>query len=183
MNSFEANSLKSMRWTLFTTGGLLVLLGVLSLFYSNASLLSLAFFVGIGFIIAGLNHLIPYFSLRGDALRPKWFLPQGIVDVLVGVVLLMNIGLTALMVPILLGMWMIFVGLMRFAGSFYVKRAGVRKWWIMLLSGLLLLSCGFSVLCSPVISGGMFVSMLIASMFFASGFLIMAEGKLIYAPQ
>ena len=176
------DSLKSMRWTLFTTGGVLIALGVLSLLYSITSLLSLALFVGIGLVLVGVNHLVPYFSMKGDALRPVWFLPQGFVDVLLGFVLVARIGLTGLMIPILLGLWMAFMGMSRFIGFFFLARTEVSRRWVMLLGGLLTLACGLLVLCSPVLAGGRFVSALITAAFFATGLQTVFEGQLVYAP-
>ena len=71
------DSLKSMRWTLITSGVILIVLGIVSFFFPLASLMTLAFFIGIGFVVAGINHLVPYFSMRGSPLRPGWLLWQG----------------------------------------------------------------------------------------------------------
>ena len=174
------DSLKTMRWTLITTGVIFIILGVLSLFYPLSSLLSLAFFIGIGFIIAGINHLVPYFTLRGDPLRPGWLLPQGIIDILLGVVMLMNIGVTALMIPIMLGVWMLIAGIFRCAASFRLKRIGIPRWWVMLISGLLTLLCGAAVFFSPLVAGGLLVVSLMAATFIGIGCLAVAEASLIY---
>ena len=62
------DSKKTLRWTLYFTGGILVVLGLWAMTYPIEALMSLALYLGIGFVLAGLNHLVPCFSLRGDPL-------------------------------------------------------------------------------------------------------------------
>ncbi len=174
--------LKSMRWTLFTTGGILILLGIVSCFHPLASLMSFAFFIGIGFVVAGINHLVPYFTMRGSSYRPSWLLPQGILDILLGVLMLTRIGLTTLMIPVLLGFWVMFMGVLRLYSSFQLKRAGLKKWWILLISGVLLLLCALMVISSPIL-GALLVTWLIGAMFICAGAAAIAEGRLIYPPK
>lgn len=174
------DSLKSMRWTLYTTGAILIVLGVIAIFHPLASILSLAIFIGVGFIIAGINHLIPYFSMRGNPLRPGWLLPQGILDILLGVIMLTRIGMTSLMIPIVFGIWMLFASGMRVYVSFRLKSQGFRKWWIMLLSGLLLLLCGLAMIANPFV-GFVAVTSMIAAALIGAGLLAIAEGRLIYS--
>ena len=173
------DSMKSMRWTLYTTGGILILLGVLSFFYPAASLLSLALFLGIGFIVAGINHLVPYFSMKGDPLRPGWLLPQGILDLLTGVLMLTRLGLTAFMIPVLLGIWMFFMGGLRIVAAFRIRRARIRRWWMMLVSGVLTLLCAFLVASSPILGAAM-VTALIGGAFIFAGALTIAEGRFVF---
>lgn len=174
--------LKSMRWTLYTTGGIFILLGIVSFFHPLASLMSLAFFAGIGFLVAGINHLVPYFTMRGSALRPGWLLPQGILDVLLGLVMLTKIGLTTLMIPILLGLWVLFTAVLRLVVSFRLRAAGLKRWWMMLISSVVLFLSSLVMLSSPIV-GAFIITWLIGGMFVCAGFAIIAEGKLIYSPH
>lgn len=173
--------LKSMRWTLFTTGAILILLGIFSLLRPAASLISLAFFIGIAFIASGINHLVPYFTMKGDPLRPAWLLPEGILDILLGVILLAKIGVTAFMIPILLGAWVMFMGIIRLIAAFKLRAAGLKKWWLMLVSGAMLVLWSFAMISSPLL-GALMVTYMIGSMFIFAGLLVIAEGKMIYAP-
>jgi uncharacterized membrane protein HdeD (DUF308 family) len=172
--------LKTMRWTLFTTGAVLCVLGVLALLYPLASILSLALFIGVGFIVAGLNHLVPYFSMRGHDMRPRWLLPQGILDVLLGVLMVTHTGLTVELIFSLLGGWVLFMGILRIAGAFRLKELGFGRWWVALLNGFLLIAWGALLLSSSFFT--LLLTMwLISSGFICAGLLVIAEGRLIYA--
>ena len=89
------DSKKTLRWTLYFTGGILIVLGLWAMTYPVEALMSLAFSLGVGFVLAGINHLVPCFSLRGDPMYPRWMLVQGVLDLLIGIVMLMRLGVTA----------------------------------------------------------------------------------------
>ena len=95
------DSKKTLRWTLYFTGGILIVLGLWAMTYPVEALMSLAFSLGVGFVLAGINHLVPCFSLRGDPMYPRWMLVQGVLDLLIGIVMLTHLGVTAFMIPIM----------------------------------------------------------------------------------
>ncbi|MDR1731109.1 MAG: DUF308 domain-containing protein [Synergistaceae bacterium] len=172
--------MKTMRWTLCTTGAILIVLGILSFFHSLETLFSLAFFVGAGFLITGVNHLIPWFSMKGSPLRPLWLLPQSVLDILLGLLMLIRPGLTAFMIPVALGCWILLMAFLRFFSAFQVRRAGLSRWWMMLLSAVALVFCGMMMIASPL-AGVAVVTWLVGSSFIGAGLLAIAEGRLLYS--
>ena len=174
------DSKKTLRWTLYFTGGILIVLGLWAMTYPVEALMSLAFSLGVGFVLAGINHLVPCFSLRGDPMYPRWMLVQGVLDLLIGIVMLMRLGVTAFMIPIMVACWFSFIGVVRIATSFRLKSLGFGKWWAMLLNGLLLVVCASLMLASPFV-GGISVALLMGSAFVASGLLIVWEARGIFA--
>ena len=174
------DSKKTLRWTLYLTGGILIALGLWAMTYPVEALMSLALFLGAGFVLAGVNHLVPCFSLRGDPMYPRWMLIQGVLDLLIGVVMLTRLGVTAFMIPIMVACWFSFTGVVRIATSFRLKSLGFGRWWAMLLNGLLLVVCASLMLASPFV-GGISVALLMGSAFVASGLLIVWEARGIFA--
>ena len=173
------DSMKTMRWTLYFTGALLIVLGFWAMTYPVGALMSLAFFLGIGFIAAGLNHLVPCFSLRGDPMCPRWMMLQGLLDLVVGVVMLTRIGLTAFMIPMVVACWFCFTGIVRIATSFRLKAVGLRGWWRMLLNGLLLVVCACLMAVSPFVAG-LSVAFMMGSALVLSGIMMIVEGRWIF---
>ena len=155
------------------------MLGFWAMTYPVEALMSLAFVLGLGFILAGINHLVPCFSLRGDPLYPRWMLFQGALDLLIGVVMLTRLGLTAFMIPVAAACWFCFTGFIRVFTSFRLRALGFRRWWRMLLNGLILVLCASLMLASPLL-GGVSVAMLMGSIFVVSGFLILTEAHGIF---
>ena len=180
------DSKKTLRWTLYFTGGVLIALGLLSLLYPFETLLSLAFCLGIGLCLTGLNHLTPCFSLRGDPLRPRWLFLLGVLDLIAGAVMLARLGLTAFMIPIYTAAWMALTGAVRMGTSLRlrsVRVGGARlfpRWWLMLLSGLGLILCACAMFASPILAG-LYVAYVIAASLIAAGLLIVAEGRWVFS--
>ncbi len=67
---------KTARWTCYTAGGIFILLGIFSILHPFWALASTAILMGTGFLLSGINNLVPYFSMKNGAERPKWLLPR-----------------------------------------------------------------------------------------------------------
>ncbi len=172
---------KTARWTFYTSGAILILLGLVAFLNPMLSAVTLGVCMGIGFLLAGFNNLVPYFSMRDNPLRPKWLLPLAILDIALGALFLTRIGLALFTLSTLLGCWVFFVGAMRLWMSFQIKAMGNAKWWLMTASGALLLLCALVLLFNPF--AAMFaVTLIVGFVLIVAGLLIIAEGKLIYPP-
>lgn len=170
---------KTARWTFYTTGTILILLGLVAFLNPMLSAVTLGACMGIGFLIAGLNNLVPYVSMRNDPFRPKWLLPLGILDIALGVLFLTRIGLAVFTLSTLLGVWVLLVGGMRLWMSFQLRAAGNEKWWLMAASGALLLLLALLLFANPF-AAAFAVTFLAGVVLVAAGFVIIAEGRLIY---
>ena len=81
-------------------GIVIAVLGVYVWFNPAATLLGLALYLGIIFIVVGAGYFMLSFSNRSG-----WYLTVGILDMLVGVIFVGNLGLTAATLPIVLALW------------------------------------------------------------------------------
>ncbi|NLL36995.1 MAG: hypothetical protein GX256_05680 [Fretibacterium sp.] len=170
---------KTMRWSLYFTGGVSVVLGLWALTYPVEALMSLAFFLGVGFILSGLNLLVPCFSLRGCPEYPRWLPFWSVADLLLGFLMLTRLGLTAFMIPVFLAVWLFFIGLVRIWGAFSVRRMGARGWWRMLLNGVLMLLAAAIMLSSPFL-GVVSVGTVLGGLLVFKGLLVLSEGWFIF---
>ena len=186
------DSMKRLRWTLYITGGILIALGLWSLTYPVEALLSLAFALGFGFCLSGLNYLVPCLpvpfggALRGDRLYPRWFLLLGVLDLLMGILMLTRIGLTAFMIPVMAGGWLFLVGLVRVGTSIRLRGIeldGVRvfpRWWLMLMNGVALVAVACLMCASPLV-GALSVVAVLGGSLIASGLLHILEGRVLFS--
>ena len=188
MDSDSNASKRKLRRALYVTGGILIALGLWSLTYPVGALLSLAFALGIGFCVSGINYLIPCFTMRGDSLYPRWFLLLGLFDLLMGVVMLARLGMTAFMIPLAAGAWLFFTGLVRVGTSIRLRGIvfdGVRlfpRWWLVLLNGLMLVALACFMCVSPLI-GALSVVMVLGCGLIFSGCLHIMEGRAVFAGE
>lgn len=177
MNIHDFN--RTARWTFYTTGVILILLGTAAFFNPMLSAVSMGFCMGIGFLIAGLNNLVPYFSMRGNPDRPNWLLPLGILDIALGVLFITRIGLAVFTLSTLLGIWALVVGGLRLWMSFQVKATGNKKWWLMAANGALMLLFALLLFSNPF-AAVFAMTFLAGVVLVVSGCVIIAEGRLIY---
>ena len=157
----------------------MVLLGFWALRYPEEALMSLAFFLGIGFLFSGLNYLIPCFTLRGCPGYPSWLLPLAVADILLGILMLTRLGLTAFMIPVFLAVWLSFVGTVRLWSAFAVRRAGARGWWRILLNGVFLILTAALMLSSPFL-GVVSVGAVLGGCLIFAGLLILSEARFVF---
>lgn len=69
---------------------------------------------------------------------------------MLSVFLIFNAEFTALTMPLIFGMWLVFSGVDRFMMSFDLQRLGVRGWDWMTALGILMTLAGFFVFFDPV---------------------------------
>ena len=84
---------------------LLIGSGLYLLFHPATALVTSALIVGLAFILIGAAYLMS-FRRQQSYLYPL----LGVLDVLIGCVLLSNLGVTAMTLPIILGFWCFFTG-------------------------------------------------------------------------
>lgn len=143
--------------------------------------MSLAFFLGLGFCLSGVNYLVPYFSRGEGSVYPGGFLFLGVLDLLTGVLMLTQLGLTAFMIPMVLAAWLVLAGAARVAISFRLRGLGFSKWWLMLLNGMVVVLLGCLMCASPMVAG-LSVVMVLAWSLIAKGLLVILEARAVFAP-
>ena len=94
-------------WWLLLVGGLLFLvLGFVSLAYPMTALLSVALYIGLIALATGIMSLAFAFS-NMSAGGWGWRLFEGIVDVLFGLVMLIHPMISAALIPVIIGIWVL----------------------------------------------------------------------------
>ncbi|MDR1137792.1 MAG: hypothetical protein LBK91_05665 [Synergistaceae bacterium] len=168
---------KTLRWTLFTDGGIIVIVGVLGLMERMFSGISPPVVVGAGLATAGVNYFVPYFSLKNCKFRPIWLMAIGAVDVIFAALFLFRIGLLFFPLPVLLGMWMIFAACTRAYMAYSNCRAGIAKWWITAVS------CAYMIFASAAVMAGTAQPMPLLSWnaVIMTGVFIINEGRKLFA--
>ena len=141
------------KWNLFA-GIVMMMLGVFIWFNPFDTLLALAVYIGLGFVFAGIFYLMSAYELKFG-----WYLLVGSFDVLVGVVLMSNIGITALSLPIILALWCLTVGIIQIISSLEFKGNDLPWKWTAFM-GYIGLFFGLMMLMFPTI-GAVAISFII----------------------
>lgn len=138
-------------WLVLLKGILLIALAIFVFRQPVGTILVLAVYIGIVLLVTGLTLIVVSLSARKEMDNWGWRLAEGLLDVLFGFVLVANPGVTAVVLPFLIGFWAIFYGILMFVDAFAAKSAGMDQWWLQLILGVLMVLFGDMVAFNPVV--------------------------------
>lgn len=169
MNETEAKALTGGWWLLLLVGALSVVAGVIILFKPSDSLATLAVIAGIFLLLDGILELVDAFFRRTAARGTVALL--GVLTAIIGVLLIRHPVGSVTAIALLIGIWLIAVGVIRFAAAFddYEHRG-----WHALV-GLVELIAGIVIIANPSI-GYTTLAILVGISFILNGLATAALG-------
>lgn len=140
-------------WLMMLAGVLCIALGIAVFVFPLQSYVTLSILAGILMLLVGAAQLIiastsgNYLAMRG------YMLVGGVIDLILGLLLCIYPGVTMALLPIMLGIWMMYHSFMMiaFGGDLETFRIKGSGWTI--LGGVLLLALSFVVLVNPFSAG------------------------------
>ncbi|HKZ15063.1 MAG TPA: HdeD family acid-resistance protein [Solirubrobacterales bacterium] len=139
----EVKALTSGWWLLLAVGLLSIAAGVIILFKPSDSLATLAVIVGIFILIDGIIELVD--SLFGETRNRGMVALFGVITAIVGVLLIRHPVGGVTFVALLIALWLIAVGVIRFATAF--DEPEHRGWYALL--GLVEMVAGIVIVANP----------------------------------
>ena len=134
-------------------GALYVALGVWVLRTPLESYLALTFLFSLSFLVSGVVEIFGAFSERGTRAHWGWALAGGIFDLLLGVMLFNNPGMSVAVLPFVVGFGLLLRSSTTVAGAFALKSAGGQSWGMLMVFGVLGVVAGFVLLRNPLLAG------------------------------
>ncbi len=136
-------------WLLLVVGIACIAVGIVVFCYPGEAYMTLSILFGVLMLLSGILEIVLYCSTNSYFIRSGISLVGGILDLLLGILLCCNVAATAVLLPVLLGIWLLvrsiqmidFWSRMR---AFNVPNAG---WQI--ASGVLLLLLSLMVIFHP----------------------------------
>ncbi len=126
-------------------GIVLIVLAFIVFWHPVSTLVLLARHFGISLMINGVLLIIAFFSHGKQDETGRWYLLEGIFDLIFSFFLVTNPAITAAVFPIIVGSWMMIYGIILFLRSFRLRKEGDSYWWVNLLAGILTVFFGFFV--------------------------------------
>ncbi len=128
-----------------------VIIGILIVMRPEAIMAAVSYILGGALIAFGIYNLISYFSEGGrkDFYNYDWV--YGIILLVVGFVFLTQVTLLDAMFRIIVAVWLTYEALLRFTLSFRLKKYGLKNWWVVLVSSLLIMCLGIYILANQAI--------------------------------
>lgn len=136
--------LKNPKWNL-VAGIIMMILGIFVWLNPFGTMLALAFYLGLGFVLAGAFYIMASMSIKSG-----WYLLVGILDLLVGFIFMANLGVTAATLPIIVALWCLTVGVVQAVGALEIRRYGLPWGWSMTM-GIIGVMFGLLILVYPMV--------------------------------
>jgi uncharacterized membrane protein HdeD (DUF308 family) len=145
-------------WWAFLIIGILLLIGSFYMFSSPVeSFVGLASFFSALIFVSGLFTVFFALTNREDIDNFGLFLAGGILDVIMGFILLKYPGLTVVLFSLFVGFWLLFRGIGTISIAFKMKKEEDSNWGWILLFGILTTIFAFMAIVNPLIGASYLV--------------------------
>ena len=138
-------------WWLFLFSGILLFIaGCAVLRYPVGTYLTIALLLGVVVVAVGVAHI--YFAVANSKILPRrpWHLIIGIVDLIIGIVLLTYPDITMAVLPPLVGIWFLIRGASMLVYAYTIRKLHGRSWGWFLAGGILIAIFAVFILYYPV---------------------------------
>lgn len=141
-------------WYLLAILGIvLILVGIWVFMTPLQSYITLSMLFAVTFLFTGIMETIYAISNRKSLDNWGWSLAGGIVDFLIGVMLIVNPQISLLALPFYVGFGILFRSIMAIGWSIELKKHQVSSWASLLGIGILGLIFAFIMLWNPIFAG------------------------------
>lgn len=143
--------LNKAKWSSLIIGILLILSGIM--FYTNpmATLVSVSTWIAVVLIATGIIKIVRYFA--NDVFKQGSFLIIGILEIVLGGIMISTQPVTAITLAMFVGFWEIFTGVSEIVTSIDLKKFDFPRWWVGFISGILGIVLGFMIIKNPTLTG------------------------------
>lgn len=164
---------RSKNWWLISLKGIIfIFLGIFIYKFPVSGMLGLIVYGGISLFISGIILAAFAITTRKNHKEWEWQMGEGLLDIIIAIILLSNIGLTAITLPFVFAFYGILTGLFWIIQSVFFKRKGYKFWTVAFIAGLFSLLTGILIFYRPVIAAFTIVG-IIGIMFMINGFFLM----------
>ena len=140
-------------WATSVVGVLMIILGLVMMIFPTISYLVLSSIVGVVIFVSGISNLALAANSHNIMVGKVWVFANGIVEVLLGFILMFSVVVSELILPVLLGLWILFkaLNIIGISDDMSILEMPGASWTM--LMGILTLLCAFIVISQPLIFG------------------------------
>lgn len=165
-------------WMSLLLGLLYIALGIYLMFVPLASYVALSILFSVAMFVSGLLEISFAISNKKNISSWGWYLTGGIVDLILGVFLMANPGLSMEALPFILAFWLLFRGFAATGYSMDLKRFGTRNWGWYMAFGILAILCSIGIIWQPSVGVFTLVYMLAYTLLIIGIFRVMLAFEL-----
>lgn len=133
-------------YMLLLKGVIMIVLAVLIFMSPVTAILTYGIWIGLGFLIAGIVRIVQGFQAKGVLENWGWMAFEGVMDIILGFVLVANPEILAIIFPFLIGFWAAFYGGMLIVDGF----SGTGNAFLKIIAGILIVVIAFHIMFNPI---------------------------------
>ena len=150
------------------SGILMIVAGIFCFIYPIGTLWYLAFIMGVVMLLSGILDIVMYARMGHLFPGSGWVLADGILTIILALFVLGNQYITAVNLPFVFGIWVIFSGITRLINSTEIRRAGAPGWGWLYVHGILDIFFGMFCFIEPAV-GSIAIGILVGVSFLLQG--------------
>ena len=127
---------KSTKIWLVISGILLIVLGVFCIAKPGETLLASAWLIGIFTLVSGISKIIFTFKTQRFLPNSGSRMLSALLQIFLGCFFLFDLLETAIALPVVFSLWVMFEGIIIAIQSFDYKKFGFSQWWLILILGI-----------------------------------------------
>lgn len=165
-------------WLSLLLGILYILAGLCVLWTPIVSYMTISILFSISLIIGGIFELIFAFNNKNALSGWGWNIAGGVLDLIIGIYLIANPGLSMAVLPYVLAFWLLFRGISIIGYSFDLRKYVKSNWGWYLFFGILAILCAIGIFWQPVIGAASIVYIVAFILLFVGIFRVVLAFKL-----
>lgn len=131
------------------TSTILIILGALLIFQSEATIISISYIIGGVLIAIGALALIKFVKNTNNVVKDELDIVYGVVTIIFGVLIIMNPNAIASIIPIIIGIGIIISSATKLQYSFELKENQNHLWKTTMIISIISTICGIILLFNP----------------------------------
>ncbi len=140
-------------WLLLAGGVILFLIGVVVFAFPVQSYVGMAVLFGWLMLLTGVVETIVAVRNTHYVTGRGWMLAWGVIEIVLGLILVFNVALSSATLPVVLGFWLLMRGFSAVGLGGDMRAVGICGAGWTILCGILLLLCALGILFQPLVFG------------------------------
>src|SRR5574344_1891929 len=121
------------------------IIGIMLIAYPDISIKVISYLVAASLLAAGITLIVSY----SNSYFLVNFLPAGILSILLGIIILIYPNSLAMVIPIVIGIWMITSAVINMQVSLSLKKVGYQNWIFPVIMAVITILCGLLIIVNP----------------------------------
>lgn len=138
--------LKKTGWNSLLSSVIFAILGIILIMNPEGTIKVVSYILGIMFILVGIYKIATYFVGKGKYDLFSNDIVYGIIAVILGIVTIVYSNTIGSIFRILIGIWIIYSGILRMSLSLKLKNINSKAWIYSLIISLVIVICGLYIL-------------------------------------